>query len=117
VIDSREPRTLGQWWAQALGWVMTMDTDDEVEIRPDPDTVPGILFVPVAEAKAMKNRVHLDFRPQDQGVEVDRLLGLGARRVDVGQGDMPWVVLADPEGNEFCILSAPRATREVTSGQ
>ncbi|HHX45982.1 MULTISPECIES: VOC family protein [Brevibacterium] len=59
------------------------------------------------EEKVVKNRLHLDFRPDDQDAEVARLLALGARRVDVGQtGDEPWVVLADPEGNEFCILSS-----------
>ena len=59
------------------------------------------------EEKVVKNRLHLDFRPDDQDAEVARLLDLGARRVDVGQtGDEPWVVLADPEGNEFCILSS-----------
>ena len=59
------------------------------------------------EEKVVKNRLHLDFRPDDQDAGVARLLALGARRVDVGQtGDEPWVVLADPEGNEFCILSS-----------
>ena len=59
------------------------------------------------EEKVVKNRLHLDFRPDDQDAEVARLLALGARRVDVGQtGDEPWVGRADPEGNEFCILSS-----------
>ena len=58
------------------------------------------------EAKAAKNRLHLDFRPDDQAREVDRLLALGASRVDIGQGSQSWVVLADPEGNEFCVLSS-----------
>ena len=66
---------------------------------------PGLLFVPVPEEKAGKNRLHPDFRPVDQTAEVERLLSLGARRADVGQRDASWVVLADPEGNEFCILS------------
>ena len=60
------------------------------------------------EAKAVKNRLHLDFRPDDRDVEVDRLLALGAERVDIGQGEQPWVVLIDPEGNEFCVLG-PRS--------
>ena len=54
----------------------------------------------------MKNRLHLDLRPVDQAAEVTRLEGLGATRTDVGQGDSPWVVMADPEGNEFCVLPA-----------
>jgi Glyoxalase-like domain len=58
----------------------------------------------VPESKRVKNRLHLDFRPDDQDLEVDRLLALGASRVDIGQGESPWVVLADPEGNEFCVL-------------
>jgi hypothetical protein len=92
--------------AEALGWVVVGEAADEFEIRPTPDRVPGMLFVPVPEEKAGKNRLHLDFRPVDQTAEVERLLSLGARRADVGQGDASWVVLADPEGNEFCILGA-----------
>jgi predicted enzyme related to lactoylglutathione lyase len=107
VIDTHDPRALGRWWADALGWVLTYDTADEVEIRQSADIVPGLLFIRVAGAKAGKNRLHLDFRPDDQDAEVARLLALGAQRADVGQGDVPWVVLIDPEGNEFCILSAP----------
>jgi hypothetical protein len=111
VVDAREPRALGRWWAQALGWVIVSDDPDgEVEIRPTPETLPGLLFLEVPEAKSAKNRLHLDFRPGDQDAEVSRLLELGARRVDVGQGDVGWVVLADPEGNEFCVLSSPPVT-------
>ena len=105
VVDAHDPVALGRWWAEALGWVVVGDTADEFEIRPTPDRVPGLLFVPVPEEKAGKNRLHPDFRPVDQTAEVERLLSLGARRADVGQRDASWVVLADPEGNEFCILS------------
>jgi hypothetical protein len=67
---------------------------------------PDILFVKVPDRKTTKNRLHFDLRPQDQAVQVERLLDLGARRVDIGQGDdASWVVLADPEGNEFCVLA------------
>jgi hypothetical protein len=104
VVDAHDPAALGRWWAEALGWVVLGDAADEFEIRPSPDRVPGLLFVPVPEEKAGKNRLHLDFRPVDQTAEVERLLSLGARRADVGQRDASWVVLADPEGNEFCIL-------------
>lgn len=104
VVDAHDPVALGRWWAEALGWVVVGDAPDEFEIRPAPDRMPGLLFVPVPEAKAGKNRLHPDFRPVDQAAEVDRLLSHGARRVDVGQGDASWVILADPEGNEFCIL-------------
>jgi hypothetical protein len=104
VVDAHDPVALGRWWAEALGWVVVGDAADEFEIRPTPDRVPGLLFVPVPEEKAGKNRLHPDFRPVDQTAEVERLLSLGARRADVGQRDASWVVLADPEGNEFCIL-------------
>ncbi|WP_216364165.1 VOC family protein [Subtercola boreus] len=64
------------------------------------------MFLNSTEAKVGKNRLHLDFVPDDQEAEVERLLGMGAQHVDIGQGETPWVVLADPEGNEFCVLSA-----------
>lgn len=104
VVDSSDPRSLGRWWADALGWVVTYDTADEFEIRQHADALPGLLFVAVRDVKAGKNRLHIDLRPDDQAAEVDRFLLLGAQRVDVGQGDVPWVVLTDPEGNEFCVL-------------
>ncbi|MFF6783002.1 VOC family protein [Streptomyces sp. NPDC012510] len=106
VVDSAQPEVLGRWWAKALDWVVVDDSSEEYEIRPAPDRLPGLLFVRVPEAKTVKNRLHLDFRPDDQGAEVARLLALGARHADVGQGDEPWAVLMDPEGNEFCVLAA-----------
>ena len=108
VVDAVRPAELARWWADALGWVMLDEADGEYEIRPAPDRVPGLIFVPVDEAKTVKNQLHLDFRPAEQSAEVARLLALGARPADVGQGDVSWVVLADPEGNEFCILSNRR---------
>ncbi|GII83220.1 hypothetical protein Ssi03_12100 [Sphaerisporangium siamense] len=108
VIDAADPVALGQWWTKALGWVVVNDAEDEYEIRVAPDLLPGLLFTPVPEGKQGKNRLHLDFRPKDQKAEVERLLALGARPADVGQGDERWVVLADPEGNEFCVLSDRR---------
>ena len=109
VIDARDPVALGRWWVEALGWVVVNDDPDEFEIRPGVDRLPGLIFEPVAEPKQTKNRIHLDFRPDDQQREVERLLELGASRVDVGQGEASWVVLADPEGNEFCVLRSRRA--------
>jgi hypothetical protein len=103
-VDAKDPASLGRWWQQALRWVVVNDDPDEFEIRPASDRLPGLLFVAVPESKTVKNRIHLDFRPDDQDLEVDRLLALGASRVDVGQGEQTWVVLADPEGNEFCVL-------------
>jgi hypothetical protein len=108
VVDAADPVALGRWWAEALGWAVVNDSGEEFEIRPTSETVPGLLFVPVKEGKSVKNRLHLDFRPDDQSAEVERLLALGARRADVGQGEQSWVVLADPEGNEFCVLRGRR---------
>ncbi|MGW5771528.1 VOC family protein [Streptomyces longwoodensis] len=109
VVDAHDPRALGRWWAEALGWAVVDDSPDEYEIRPAPDRLPGLLFGRSTDGKAGKNRLHLDFRPVDQRAEVERLLALGARHADVGQsGDEPWVVLADPEGNEFCVLGPRR---------
>ena len=103
-VDAHDPMALGRWWAEALDWVDVTDEEGVVEIRPTPDTVPGLLFVPVTEDKAGKNRLHLDLRPDDDEAEVERLLALGARRADIGQGEVSWTVLIDPEGNEFCVL-------------
>ncbi len=108
-MDAADPVMLGRWWADALGWVVVNDAPDEFEVRPSVDQLPGLIFEPVADDKSGKNRLHLDFRPDDQQTEVARLLGLGARHADVGQGQQSWVVLADPEGNEFCVLSSKRA--------
>ena len=104
VVDATDPVALGRWWASALRWFIVNDDPDEFEIQPEPDRPPGIIFEPVTHSKQAKNRLHLDFRPDDQTAEVERLIALGATRIDIGQGDVPWVVLADPEGNEFCVL-------------
>jgi len=109
IVDAADPAGLGAWWASALGWVIVNDDPEEFEIRRTRDRLPGLLFARVPEPKAVKNRLHLDFRPADQEAEVARLLELGARHADVGQGDETWVVLADPEGNEFCVLSSRRS--------
>ena len=105
IVHSVDPAILGQWWAEALGWVVVHSSPDEFEIRPAPDRMPGIDFVRAEDEKKAKSRLHLDFRPDDQDAEVARLVAHGAQRVDIGQGDQSsWVVLADPEGNEFCVL-------------
>jgi Glyoxalase-like domain len=84
VVDAKDPVALGQWWADVLGWVVLNDSHAEFEIRPAADRLPGLIFVPVPEAKESKNRLHLDFRPDDQQAEVERLLRAGARRADLG---------------------------------
>ncbi|WP_435587228.1 VOC family protein [Micromonospora aurantiaca (nom. illeg.)] len=103
-VDARDPSRLASWWAEALGYQVITDKPDEVEIRRTPDTTPGLVFVPVAGPKEGKNRLHIDLRPADMEAEVERLVDMGARHVDIGQGDVEWTVLADPEGNEFCVL-------------
>ena len=101
---------MASFWEAALGWRRTFENADEVVLEPPEGSAqdgvsPDLLFLRVPDDKAGKNRLHLDLRPVDQTAEVERLLGLGARRVDIGQGeDVSWVVLADPEGNEFCVL-------------
>jgi hypothetical protein len=103
-VDALDPVRLGNWWATALRWVVVNDAADEFEIRAEVERLPGILFEPVVSEKHGKNRLHFDLRPDDQDAEVERLLSLGATRADIGQGEQSWVVLADPEGNEFCVL-------------
>jgi predicted enzyme related to lactoylglutathione lyase len=105
-VDANDPEALGRWWLDALGWVVVNDDPEEFEIRAAPDRLPGLLFARVPEPKTVKDRLHLDLRPDDQDAEVARLVALGATTADVGQGEQPWVVLADPEGNEFCVLSS-----------
>src|SRR4051812_12349174 len=106
IVDAEDPARLGRWWAEALGYVIVDEKPDEVEIRRSERELPGLLFTVVAEPKTGKNRLHLDLRPDDQEAEVERLVDMGARPVDIGQHDVGWVVLADPEGNEFCVLAA-----------
>lgn len=117
IVDAANPDQLAQFWMAVLGWQPTgRYPQPAVEIA-DPAHGegggsiggPSITFVPVSDEKRGKNRLHIDVNPVgcDQDAEVARLIGLGARHVDVGQGpDKSWVVLADPEGNEFCVLRA-----------
>jgi len=114
VIVAAEPATLARWWIQVLDWPLSDEDEagDEVEISPPAGGTPW-LFVRVPDTKTAKNRLHVDVRPPDgssQAAELERLLALGATRVDVGQGpDVTWHVLADPEGNEFCLLRSTPA--------
>ena len=107
IVDAADPGRLARFWAAVLDYQIVFEQPDEVVIARDRQTYPGMVFVPVPEAKAAKNRLHIDLNPDDQTAEVARLEGLGARRADVGQTDaVTWVVMADPEGNEFCVLTA-----------
>jgi predicted enzyme related to lactoylglutathione lyase len=103
-FDAIDPQALGRFYADALGWQVVFDSPDEVAVAQDESTWPGLVFCRVDEAKVVKNRVHLDLNPQDRDAEVARLEALGARQVDIGQGEQSWVVMADPEGNELCVL-------------
>lgn len=115
IIDARDPEALGRWWCEALGWVIVNEDPNEFEIRSAADRTPGLLFAADHEPKSTKNRLHLDLRPDDRDREVARLERLGATRADVGQGEQTWVVLRDPEGNEFCVLrSSDLATEQVS---
>ncbi len=118
-IDSTDPGPTATFWAQALGWRITEDTAEEIVLEPPAGSpgdgvVPDLLVLRVPETKSVKNRLHLDLRPDDQAAEVVRLEALGARRVNVGQDDgVTWVVMADPEGNEFCVLRALTAAERA----
>ena len=110
-VDTPDPAGLARWWAELLGWRITYEDPDEVVLEPpagspEDGLAPDILFYRVDDPKVVKNRLHVDLRPDDRDAEVARAEAMGATRVDVGQGDATWVVLADPEGNEFCILRA-----------
>jgi hypothetical protein len=87
-----------------MGWPVIEENEYELEIQNPDGSNPTLLFLNVPEAKTQKNRLHIDLVPDDQAVEVERLVALGATRADIGQGETAWVVMADPEGNEFCVL-------------
>lgn len=122
VVDCHDAAAQARWWAEVLDWVIFYEAEDGVVLLPRHATLeklrstpwqevaPGLVFVPVPESKTVKNRLHLDLAPHtsdDREAEIERLLRLGARRADVGQSsDVGWEVLADPEGNEFCVLSS-----------
>ncbi len=110
VLNCRDPEALSRFWCEVLGYVELSREGPDVLIGPESGfggTAPIIVFAAVATEKTSPLRFHLDVSPvdRDQDAELERLLALGARPVDVGQtGDESWDVLADPEGNEFCLL-------------
>jgi predicted enzyme related to lactoylglutathione lyase len=115
VIDAHDLARLAQFWAEVLDWRILSQREREIVIGADEAAEVGICFMPVTGEKVVKNRVHLDLNPgsdagpDERQSEIDRILGLGATRVDIGQrGDESWTVLADPEGNEFCVLRPKR---------
>ena len=119
-IDTGDPVRIASFWQSALGWRRTYESDDQVileppEGSPEDGVAPDLLFLRVPEGKVVKNRLHLDLPPGDQAAEVIRLEALGARRVNVGQGEVSWMVMADPDGNEFDVLR-PLTPAEPTGG-
>jgi predicted enzyme related to lactoylglutathione lyase len=112
-IDAINPRSQAEFWQRVLHWNISDDSDEDLVMLTPPAGVrgegmsPDLLFLKVPEVKTLKNRLHLDFRPDAQDDEVLRIEALGGRRISIGQDpSVTWVVMADPEGNEFCILSA-----------
>ncbi|MEV0199368.1 VOC family protein [Nonomuraea sp. NPDC050691] len=122
-VDCHDPERLAAFWCEVLDFEVIDRNEGKVEIGSWEPTVeqvlarqmpPTLLFIQVPEGKTVKNRLHLDVSPIDGSThdEVTRLLGLGATQTDVGQGpDRSWVVMADPEGNEFCVLRTLAVTR------
>jgi len=114
VVDAADPAALGRFWSALLGTPITGESAAEVDVAIS--EAMELVFVPVPEPKVTKNRLHLDLAsstPQEQADIVDRATTLGARPVDLGQRGVPWVVLADIEGNEFCVLE-PRPEYRAT---
>ena len=113
-IDATRPRVVADFWCAVLSWHIVEEDSDIISIAPQDRSWPSIDVIAVPEGKTVKNRLHFDLRADGVSTaeELERLLALGARRVDVGQGpDVSWVVLGDPEGNEFCLLS--RSVQDV----
>jgi predicted enzyme related to lactoylglutathione lyase len=108
-LSSDGSQAVGYFWSEALGWPLVWDQDQETAIR-SPHGGPKVTWGgPPVNPKTGKNRLHFDLAPADGGdleAEVDRLVTLGAKRIDIGQGEVDWVVMADPDGNEFCVLNA-----------
>ena len=113
-IDAVEPRPVADFWAAVLGWDIVEEDDEGISLASPDRNLPTLDVMAVPEAKQLKNRLHVDLRADGTSfdAELERLEGLGAVRVDVGQSpDVTWVVFADPEGNEFCLLR--RTVQEV----
>jgi catechol 2,3-dioxygenase-like lactoylglutathione lyase family enzyme len=118
VVDAADPPALARFWRDLLGWRISLELPDEVDLQAPPDD--GwrfdLVFVPVAEPKTRQNRLHLELSSasaDQQMATLDRALDLGAERIDIGQRNVPWFVMADPGGNEFCILD-PRPEYATT---
>jgi catechol 2,3-dioxygenase-like lactoylglutathione lyase family enzyme len=109
VVDCADPARLSRWWAEVLGYHILDEDANDVMIGAGGDVHPILYFSRNTDGKGGKNRLHIDLGPDDRDAEVERLLDMGARHVDIGQSERGWVVLADPEGNEFCVLRSKSA--------
>jgi len=109
IVDAVDPERLARWWAEVLDHRVESVAPDEVVIGPGADGHPRIVFTLQHHEERARNRLHLDLRPDDLDAELERLVNMGARHVDLGDPEHDaWVVLADPEGNEFCIIRPKR---------
>jgi hypothetical protein len=107
VVEAHDLPSLARFWTQAPGWKVLPRRENEIVIGTGENAPAGMCFMPVTDSKTVKNRVHLDLTSSaaDRDQETGRLLALGARRTGIGQaGAESWTVLADPEGNEFCVV-------------
>ncbi len=107
-LDAADPAALGRFWSEAAGWPVRDESHWCVSLRSPSGEGPFLTIWRSSDARPARKRLHLDVAPfadDDHQAEVERLVALGAHRIDIGQGDVPWVVLADPEGNEFCVLT------------
>ena len=112
VIDSHDLPAQARFWSRVLNWQILSERPREIVLGPDVNAPVGICLMPSPDEKVTKNRLHLDLTPGPDGrdAEVERILALGATRVEIGQtGEESWTVLADPEGNEFCVLGPKRS--------
>jgi catechol 2,3-dioxygenase-like lactoylglutathione lyase family enzyme len=110
-VNCEGTQQVGYFWSEALGWPLVWDQDEETAIQSPRGGAKMAWGGPPLRPRTGKNRLHLDLAPPpdgDQQAEIERLIALGARRIDIGQGDVSWVVLADPDGNELCVLT-PRS--------
>ncbi|RFU87955.1 VOC family protein [Streptomyces triticagri] len=111
VVDCEDPRAMGRFWGEGIDWTLHEVADDRAVLRSAEGVGPYLEFLRTPGGKTVPDRAHLDLLPypgEDQSAEVDRLKQLGAQDLDLGQGDVPWVCLTDPEGHELCVL-APAA--------
>ncbi|MEJ8661945.1 MULTISPECIES: VOC family protein [Streptomyces] len=108
VVDCADPRAMAGFWGEATDWTLHEETDDHATLRSAKGVGPYLEFLRAPGVKTVPDRVHLDLLPypdDDKAAEVARLRTLGATDLDIGQGDVPWTCLADPDGHEFCVLA------------